>query len=108
MEGIWRFAPFNPQQQNFSLPVARRAKWYGELRRQDDEATLTFWKLRVAQDRWRGAPLNQETQKFCSGSCALRRMVWRGAPLKIQTRTIVTVSCASCRIVGAARQHGIL
>ncbi|MCI19019.1 hypothetical protein A2U01_0040174, partial [Trifolium medium] len=49
--GIWRIAPFNPQQQNFSLPVARRAKWYGALRRQNDEATLAFWKLRVAQDR---------------------------------------------------------
>ncbi|MCI29639.1 hypothetical protein A2U01_0050848, partial [Trifolium medium] len=106
--GIWRVAPFNPQQQNFSLPVARRAKWCGALRRQDAEATTTFWKLRVAQGMWHGAPLNQEAQNFCSGSCVLRRVVWRGAPLKIQTRKSVTVTCASRKTVGAARQHGIL
>ncbi|MCI02491.1 hypothetical protein A2U01_0023524, partial [Trifolium medium] len=102
--GIWRVAPFSPQQQDLSLEVARRVKWYGALRQHNHDATyvlleparraglvarrafesvnikMIFWELRVAQAGLARRTVEKFKQDVCNGYLRVVQDRWRGAP----------------------------
>ncbi|MCI11878.1 hypothetical protein A2U01_0032980, partial [Trifolium medium] len=55
---------------------------YGALRRSWSKGRNHFWKLRVAQDVWRGAPVQNSKLIRFNGYLRVAQDRWRGAPAR--------------------------
>ncbi|MCI34381.1 hypothetical protein A2U01_0055600, partial [Trifolium medium] len=78
--------------------------WHSSIRLHQNR----LWNMRVVQGSVVCCAVESGSNKFCSGSCALRRVRWRGAPLKNSKGRHVTASCALRRNVWRVAQSRVL